>query len=60
MPKTPNIDALKEKSNKLSALFNDPQPGLTTWHQCLAVAADDLETELRKLRIGKPECLKDT
>jgi hypothetical protein len=29
------IDRLKQLSDQLAGLMNDPQPGLRTWGQCL-------------------------
>lgn len=31
-----NIEELKELNQKLTSLLNDPQPGLITWHECVA------------------------
>lgn len=27
------LEAMRDQANKLSALLNDPQPGMITWHQ---------------------------
>lgn len=36
------IEQLKEKTNKLEQLLNDPHPGTSTWMKFVADALDDI------------------
>lgn len=38
----PDLDRLRELNRRLTALLDDPQPGLFSWCQCLAEVMRDL------------------
>ena len=55
MSDAPGLDALKEHTEKLLGLLNDPQPGLSTWWLFLA----DRLREIDKFHPDGERCTGD-